>query len=204
LVACNGSSKTQQWVLSDGVVPGSSTTTNIASINVTTVDDTANDANDGDHDHDHNGDVSSASAVLPKDQTGPHCWEISACNTKPKVGVSLADSCKKVPAATVDCSAHPCTCNGAWAFNSDGTITQSMTGMCLTKAPDNMLIVDTCTGAATQLFTSEPAPLSKARATSTPISVASAVTITIKQNGMCVDRAGTVLGFSTWVSLEER
>jgi hypothetical protein len=55
------------------------------------------------------------------------CWEITGCNTNPGAGIGTGYGCKPLPKSC----ANLCECNGAWAINSNRTITSVMDGMCL-------------------------------------------------------------------------
>jgi len=62
-----------------------------------------------------------------------HCWEIGACNTRPGAGLGAYGGCKPVPHPGT-CATNKCACNGAWAFEKNGSITSVMDGMCLTAS----------------------------------------------------------------------
>ena len=73
---------------------------------------------------------------------GGGCWEITGCSTKPSAAIGTGYGCKPLPASC----ASKCACNGAWNWNSNGTITSVMDGQCAT-VKGTSIIVDACTAA---------------------------------------------------------
>jgi len=73
------------------------------------------------------------------------CWDIVACDEKDGAEVGVNFGCKPLPKPG---STNPCDANGAWSFNSNGTITSLMDGKCLQIDPDDgvSVTVGTCTG----------------------------------------------------------
>jgi hypothetical protein len=57
------------------------------------------------------------------------CWEITACSSAEGAEVGTRYGCKPLPKAGA-CGNNTC-CNGAWAFNRNGTISSAMDGHCL-------------------------------------------------------------------------
>ena len=62
-------------------------------------------------------------------------WSINACKAAPGAGIGLAGSPKPVPKACKPPSptgAGDCSCNNAWQFFANNTITSAMDGQCIT------------------------------------------------------------------------
>lgn len=107
--------------------------------------------------------------------TAVACWEITGCASGDGAAVGCGYGCKPVPS---QCANH-CDCNGAWATNSNGTITSVMDGKCLqvSAGQGSAVNVATCTGKPNQKFTF------------TPSGVAVNHTYTVRQGNLCVNQA---------------
>ena len=102
------------------------------------------------------------------------CWEITGCSSSPGASVGCGYGCKSLPKPGSNPS--KCALNGAWSFNSNGTVTSVMDGHCLelSGGKGTAVTVGPCTGSPNQLFKAVP---------STTVAGA----ITVQQNGLCVD-----------------
>eukprot|EP01050_Picozoa_sp_SAG11_P000459 SAG11_NODE_13_length_26388_cov_67.360341_31_plen_272_part_00 len=78
---------------------------------------------------------------------GLGCWEITACSSGPAAPIGCNYGCKPLPKS---CKSR-CDCNGAWSFNSNGTITSVMDGNCL-QVSGAKVTVGPCTGKPNQQF----------------------------------------------------
>lgn len=82
----------------------------------------------------------------------PHggCWEITGCSSGEGADVGCGYGCKPLPKS---CKSK-CDCNGAWSFNSNGTITSVMDGHCLqvSKGKGSNVNVASCSGKPNQVF----------------------------------------------------
>ena len=82
------------------------------------------------------------------------CWEITACATNDGANVGTTYGCKGLPKACT--GAGDCDCNGAWVFNSNGTITSVMSGKCLALSSSGSAVgVSSCTGKPDQQWSWE-------------------------------------------------
>ena len=78
------------------------------------------------------------------------CWEITGCSSGQGADVGCGYGCKSLPKS---CKSK-CDCNGAWSFNSNGSITSVMDGHCLqvSGGKGSAVNVAKCTGGANQRF----------------------------------------------------
>ena len=128
-VACSNATQ-QLWALSAGVTPGDSRPTQVGQW--------------------HTGDPPAANSAAG----GAGCWEIQGCGTGEHAVANTNYGCKALPAKPCEGS-NDCLCNGAWAFNSNGTITSVMDGHCLQveAGAGSAVTVGSCTGKPSQRFT---------------------------------------------------
>ena len=85
---------------------------------------------------------------------GGGCWEIEGCDTKDGAAVNCNWGCKATPRSCRGDS--DCNCNGAWSWNSNGTITSAMDGHCLAVGTNKVVTVGDCTGKPEQKFSAKP------------------------------------------------
>lgn len=73
------------------------------------------------------------------------CWEITGCAFEDGASVGTTYGCKALPPPGWKTS---CDANGAWAFNSNNTITSVMSGKCLEVSVSDKKTVEVsaCTG----------------------------------------------------------
>ena len=97
-----------------------------------------------------------AASAGPNDTTD--CWRVLACLSDEGAKVGVGYGCTPLPKSR-GCGGHNCACNGAFAFNSNGTITSQMDGHCLTidsESDGSAATMQTCTGQPTQKFLTQP------------------------------------------------
>ena len=137
-VPCAANVTEQLWTLSAGVVPGDSRPTQVGQW------------------HKADPPASSATAVAAAAAAagGAGCWEIQGCGTGEHAVVNTNYGCKALPAKPCKGS-NDCLCNGAWAFNSNGTVVSVMDGHCLQveAGAGSAVTVGSCSGKPNQRFT---------------------------------------------------
>ena len=80
------------------------------------------------------------------------CWEITGCSSGSGAAVGCGYGCKALPKP--GSTPVKCALNGAWSFNTNGTITSVMDGHCLqlTGGKGSAITVGPCTGKTNQIF----------------------------------------------------
>ena len=126
---CKPGKKSQLWTLSPGVHPGGADATLVQ---------------------------------MAADTTDRGCWRVIACLSVEGAAVAAGRGCTPVPKPSggkTDCGKHNCSCNGAFIFHKNDTITSLMDGHCLGSVGEHAgsaVSMATCTGDPSQTWITTP------------------------------------------------